>query len=142
MVRKGATPTNKPKVKGVKPQKHVTLHFHVDCKVPVQDGILDLDHFEQYVKDRLKVQGRTNNLKDKVSFGKHNDKLYLHADVKLRKKYLKYLTKKYLKKQNLRDWLRVVSKQRGEGYALRYYNIADEENQATEEEQTTEETQQ
>jgi large subunit ribosomal protein L22e len=35
-------------------------------------------------------------------------------------------TKKYLKKQQLRDWLRVVSTSKGV-YELRFYNVAAEE---------------
>ncbi|KAI3829583.1 hypothetical protein L1987_03709 [Smallanthus sonchifolius] len=42
--------------------------------------------------------------------------------------YLKYLTKKYLKKHNVRDWLRVIaSNKAGNVYELRYFNIAENE---------------
>ena len=41
-------------------------------------------------------------------------------------RYLKYLTKKYLKKNNLRDWLRVVSSTQTT-YELRYFQINNEE---------------
>lgn len=37
-------------------------------------------------------------------------------------RYIKYLTKKYLKKHSLRDWLRVVSTGK-ETYELRYFQI-------------------
>jgi len=37
-------------------------------------------------------------------------------------RYLKYLTKKYLKKNNLRDWLRVVASNHTD-YELRYFQI-------------------
>lgn len=41
--------------------------------------------------------------------------------------YLKYLTKKYLKKHNVRDWLRVIASDKDKnGYELRYFNIADD----------------
>jgi len=48
-------------------------------------------------------------------------------------RYLKYLTKKYLKKNNLRDWLRVVASDK-ESYELRYFQISqdDEESDADE----------
>ncbi len=48
-------------------------------------------------------------------------------------RYLKYLTKKYLKKNNLRDWLRVVASDK-ETYELRYFQISqdDEESEADE----------
>ena len=41
-------------------------------------------------------------------------------------RYLKYLTKKYLKKNNLRDWLRVVASDK-DSYELRYFQINNEE---------------
>ena len=41
-------------------------------------------------------------------------------------RYLKYLTKKYLKKNNLRDWLRVVASSK-EAYELRYFQINNED---------------
>ncbi|KAK7841488.1 60s ribosomal protein l22-2 [Quercus suber] len=42
--------------------------------------------------------------------------------------YLKYLTKKYLKKHNVRDWLRVISSNKDRNvYELRYFNIAENE---------------
>ncbi|KAJ8643440.1 hypothetical protein MRB53_005188 [Persea americana] len=46
--------------------------------------------------------------------------------------YLKYLTKKYLKKHNVRDWLCVIASNKDRNvYELRYFNIA--ENEADEE---------
>ena len=41
-------------------------------------------------------------------------------------RYLKYLTKKYLKKNNLRDWLRVVASSK-ESFELRYFQINQDE---------------
>jgi large subunit ribosomal protein L22e len=43
-------------------------------------------------------------------------------------RYLKYLTKKYLKKHNVRDWLRVIASNKDRNvYELRYFNIAENE---------------
>lgn len=43
-------------------------------------------------------------------------------------RYLKYLTKKYLKKHNVRDWLRVIASNKDRTvYELRYFNIAENE---------------
>ena len=41
-------------------------------------------------------------------------------------------TKKYLKKQQLRDWLRVVSTSKGV-YELRFYNVVNDEAEEDEE---------
>ena len=44
------------------------------------------------------------------------------ARIPFSKRYLKFLTKKYLKKQQLRDYLRVLATKK-DSYALRYFNI-------------------
>ena len=43
--------------------------------------------------------------------------------------YLKYLSKKFLKKQGVRDWLRVVATNPNT-YELRYFNVNNEEEAA------------
>ena len=46
------------------------------------------------------------------------------------RRYLKYLTKKFLKKHNVRDWLRVIASNKDRSvYELRYFNIADQEDE-------------
>lgn len=54
------------------------------------------------------------------------------AKTALSKRYLKYLTKKYLKRNSLRDWLRVVASNKN-AYELRYFQIQDEEEESDEE---------
>jgi hypothetical protein len=44
------------------------------------------------------------------------------ANIPFSKRYLKYLTKKFLKKNSLRDYLRVVASSK-DNYELRFYNI-------------------
>ena len=51
------------------------------------------------------------------------------ADVAFSKRYLKYLSKKYLKKQQLRDYLHVIASSKTT-YELRYFNIHDTEGDA------------
>lgn len=43
-------------------------------------------------------------------------------------RYMKYLTKKFLKKHELRDWLRVIANAK-DSYELRYFNVNQEENE-------------
>ncbi|KAJ2564625.1 60S ribosomal protein L22, partial [Coemansia sp. RSA 1836] len=50
-------------------------------------------------------------------------------------RYLKYLTKKFLKKHNLRDWLRVVATTK-DTYKLKYFNVSNpEENEESADEE-------
>ena len=49
--------------------------------------------------------------------------LTVTSTIAFSKSYLKYLAKRFLKKQQLRDWLHVVSINK-ESYELKYFNIA------------------
>ncbi len=64
---------------------------------------------EKYLAERIKVGGKTGNLGTNVTIERNKSKVTVNADIDFSKRYLKYLTKKYLKKNSLRDWLRVVA---------------------------------
>lgn len=83
---------------------------------------------EKYLHERIKVNGKTNNLGNAVTIERNKTKITVISDVPFSKRYLKYLTKRYLKKNNLRDWLRVVSTSK-EVYELRYFQINNEEDE-------------
>ncbi|XP_065362679.1 large ribosomal subunit protein eL22 [Calliphora vicina] len=108
--------------KGLK-KKKVSLRYAIDCTNIAEDNILDVADFEKYVKARMKVNGKVNNLGNNVTFERVKMKLYVNSDVHFSKAYLKYLTKKYLKKNSLRDWIRVVANEK-DSYELRYFRIS------------------
>ena len=56
-------------------------------------------------------------------------KSWFFSEKQFSKRYLKYLIKKYLKKNNLRDWLRVVASDK-ETYELRYFQISQDEDES------------
>ncbi|KAL3144027.1 60S ribosomal protein L22 [Trebouxia sp. C0010 RCD-2024] len=112
--------------KGAKSKSTTT--FTIDCTKPVEDKIMDIAQFEKFLLDRIKVDGKTGVLGDSVKITKDKTKLSVSTDVPMSKRYLKYLTKKYLKKHNVRDWLRVIASNKDRRvYELRYFNIADNE---------------
>jgi len=82
--------------------------------------------------DKIKVDGKTGNMGSNVSISREKTKLTISAEIPLSKRYLKYLSKKYLKKQQLRDWLHVVANTK-QSYELRYYNIHDTEQEEDDE---------
>ena len=102
--------------------KKSTAKFVVDCWAPLEDGVLDLSDFEKFLHDRIKVNGKAGNLGTKVTVTKDKTKLHVAAELPFSKRYLKYLTKKYLKKQQLRDYLHVVASAKG-AYELRYFKL-------------------
>lgn len=81
---------------------------------------------ETFLRERIKVKGKAGNLGNLVKIQRDKAKVYVIAQPPFSKRYLKYLTKKFLKKQRLRDWLRVVAKDKS-SYELRYFNIHEAE---------------
>ena len=120
---------NKRKTGQKKAKKALT--FTIDCSKPVEDKIMDMATFESFLKERIKVDGKAGVLGDVVSVAreaKSASRINVTSEQPMSKRYLKYLTKKYLKKHNVRDWLRVVASNKDRSvYELRYFNIHDEE---------------
>merc|ERR1712085_79843 len=112
--------------KAVKKVGQVT--FVVDCQLPVADNILDPAGLEKYFTERIKVANKAGNLGDKIKIVREDSKITVTADLPFSKRYLKYLTKKYLKKQQLRDFLRVISADK-KSYEIRYFNITGDDNE-------------
>ena len=85
-----------------------------------------LNDFEAYLKQHVKVDNKAGNLGSAVSITKDSNQIVVQASIPFSKRYLKYLTKKYLKKQELKEYLRVVATQKNQ-YELRYFNIQSDE---------------
>merc|ERR1719158_2323666 len=98
----------------------------VDCQQPVDDNILTPADLEKFFKDRIKVNGKAGNLGEQVAVSRDKSKIHVNAEAPFSKRYLKYLTKKYLKKQQLRDFLHVIAPSKAT-YELRYFNINEDQ---------------
>merc|ERR1712113_787526 len=118
----------KLKGKGGGKKNKLSLKFVIDCTHPVEDGIMNCQDFEKYLLERIKVAGKTNNFGKEVALVREKNKINLTSTTAFSKRYLKYLTKKYLKKNNLRDWLRVVASAK-DSYELRYFQINNEDDE-------------
>ena len=90
---------------------------------------------EKFLNDKIKVNGKVGVLGDDVVITRERNKIIVKTEIAFSKRYLKYLTKKFLKKQQLRDWLHVIATNK-QTYELRYFNIHD--NDADEEEEADE----
>jgi large subunit ribosomal protein L22e len=97
--------------------------FTIDCWQPVEDKVLDAAAFEKFLHDRIKVNGKAGQLGTKVTISREKTKIIVNADLPFSKRYLKYLTKKYLKKQQLRDFLHVIATN-SSTYELKYFSVA------------------
>ncbi|KAL1707107.1 ribosomal L22e protein family-domain-containing protein, partial [Schizophyllum commune] len=99
-------------------------NYVIDYSKPAADGVFDGADFENYLHDRIKVEGKAGALGTNVKIIRDagQNKITVSSNVVFSKRYLKYLTKKFLKKAGLRDWVRIVATTK-DNYELRFYNI-------------------
>merc|ERR1719414_1179400 len=76
--------------------------------------------FEKYLQERIKIGGKTSNFGKEFNMERQKTKLAFTSDIPF--------SKRYLKKNNLRDWLRVVASAK-DSYELRYFQINNEESE-------------
>ncbi|XP_064218940.1 ribosomal protein eL22-like [Aotus nancymaae] len=109
--------------------KNSTWKFNLDLTHPVEDGIFGSGNFEQFLREKVKVNGKTGNLRNAIHIERFKNKITIVSEKEFSKRYLKYLTKKYLKKNDLRDWLQVVASDK-ETHELRYFQISQGEDES------------
>ena len=114
------------KKKGHGPQKKVNLKFAIDCAKVVEDKVLIMRDFEKYLRERIKVDGKKGNLGTAINLSSNANSILLQSEVPFSKRYLKYLTKKYLKKVKIAEYLRVVATEKAK-YELKYLKIHNDE---------------
>ena len=106
----------------VKAKKSI-VKFVIDCTDPVDDKVLDMGAFEAYLHSKIKINNKTAQLaQNNVVLTCDRTKISVSspAELNFSKRQLKYLAKRYLKKQALKEFLRVVAASKN-SYELRYY---------------------
>ncbi|KAJ1922281.1 60S ribosomal protein L22 [Mycoemilia scoparia] len=112
--------------------KKLVQNFNIDISDPAGDKIIDPAAFEKFLHDRIKVQGQTGNLGDVVTITRNGtDSIAVATKGPFSKRYLKYLSKKFLKKNKVREYLRVIAVNKNT-YKLKYFNISNQEEEAEE----------
>lgn len=106
--------------------KKTSTKYTINCTLPIEDNVIVLNDFTDYLTQKIKVDGKTGNLGSAISVGKDKNSVVVTASIDFSKRYLKYLTKKYLKKQQMREYLRVIATNKTT-YELRYLQVDNEE---------------
>ena len=109
-------------------KKPTNLHFGIDCSRPVEDKVFNTSNFAEFLRQRIKVEGKLGKLGDNIKVTNGDKRVSVDANVNFSKRYLKYLTKKYLKKHSLREFLYVVASDK-KNYQIKYFNIQQDEGQ-------------
>ena len=106
--------------------KKTVNKFTINCTLPIEDNVIVLNDFTDFLTQRIKVDGKLGNLGSAVTVGKDKNNVVVTASIDFSKRYLKYLTKKYLKKQQMREYLRVIATNKST-YELRYLQVDNDE---------------
>ena len=56
--------------KGSKQSKKINLKYTINCKLPIEDNVIVLNDFENFLKQRIKVDGKAGNLGSAVTVSK------------------------------------------------------------------------
>lgn len=113
-------------VQAPRKQKIVAKTFTVDVSSPTENGVFDPAAYVKYLIDHIKVNNATGNLGNAITVEEDGSVVTVVSTAKFSGKYLKYLTKRYLKKNQLRDWIRFVSTKTNQ-YRLSFYQVTPEE---------------
>ncbi|CAH7686476.1 ribosomal protein L22e [Phakopsora pachyrhizi] len=103
------------------------LKFYIDYSKPASDGVFDGPAFVKFLHDRIKVEGRAGQLGDKIKIEPDGgNKVAVTSTIPFSKRYLKYLTKKYLKKHQIRNYIRQAWPFCMSTFELRYFLVDQE----------------
>ena len=108
------------------PKKEVEkkrLAYVIDCTLPVKDKVFQAKELLEHFLNKIKVDKKCKNLGKAVQATcDDGKKIRVNAEIPLAKRYLKYLAKKFLKKQEVRDYLRLVAPSRTT-YEFKYFKM-------------------
>lgn len=119
---------NEP-AKQIKKKEKTYKKYTVDFNAAVSNNLLSLEAAIKYLNQNIKVNGLKNKLGDSVKVAstdkkdKQKNTVLIQADTKIKfsKRYIKYLVKKFLKRENIALYLRVIA-QGSSNYIVKLFN--------------------
>ena len=105
-----------------KKQTEQTLKFKVDLQDPVKDEILIMKEYVDFLKSNIKVNNKKGELGDSITVTSKGHVATVTSTIPFSKRYLKYLTKKYLKKVEINDYLKVNATDKST-YKVKYLKL-------------------
>ena len=115
--------------KTIKKKEKSYKKYYVDFNSAVSNKLVSLEAAIKYLESNIKVNGIKKKLSDSVLINSANDKekkkntILVQADTKMKfsKRYIKYLVKKFLKRENIASYLRVIA-QGSSSYIVKMFN--------------------
>lgn len=116
------------KVKENNPEVQKPIKFTIDLGVAYDDELLKAKDFQDFLKTHMKINDKKGNLGESVTWTTSGKLVQVVSKRKLSKRYLKYLTKKFLKKNGILEYLKVISTNKAT-YEIRYIKYDDNEDE-------------
>lgn len=114
------------KVKERNPQVQKPLKFTLDLGVAYEDDFLVVSDFVEYLQRNFKVNGHKGQLGEEVTIEAKGKNVYFTSTRRFPKRYIKYLTKKYLKKYQILEYLRILATDK-KTYTIKLLSKSNEE---------------
>lgn len=99
--------------------------FTIDCSAPANDGVVDTNDFAEYLRARVKYQ-KSKDAGKNVTIEAERAAITVSGPADFGKRQLKYLSKKYLAHEKLRDYLHVVASSK-DSYTLKFFKLSEED---------------
>eukprot|EP00932_Pfiesteria_piscicida_P019268 SRR837773.6095.p2 GENE.SRR837773.6095~~SRR837773.6095.p2 ORF type:complete len:125 (+),score=62.31 SRR837773.6095:59-433(+) len=109
--------------------------FTIDVSEPVDRTIIDAGAFADFLRNNIKVAGKAGNLGENVVVANDTTKVTVTSPLvtkdnaavaQVSKRYLRYLTKKYVAKEGLREYLRVLTSG-PDAYKITFFDLGEDE---------------
>ena len=84
--------------------------YTIDFSAPISNNLLTLESISKYLQLNTKINGLKGKLGDSIKISiadKNNIMIQVANTLEFSKKYLKYLTKKYLKKEGIEKFMTI-----------------------------------
>merc|ERR1712206_48366 len=101
-----------------KKTSNVTKTFTVDCATPTENGVFDPESYVKYLVEHIKIEGHVGQLNEQITVSTEGTKVVVVSSTKF--------SGKYLKKNQIRDWIRFISVKKNE-YKLQFYSTSVDE---------------
>ena len=105
---------NKPKTKTYK-------KYTIDFSAPISNNLLTLESVAKYLELNMKLNGLKGKLGDSIKINTADKNIIMvqvESTLEFSKKYIKYLTKKYLKKEGIEKYM-TINANSPNGYAVK-----------------------
>ena len=95
--------------------------YTIDFSAPISNKLLTIESVSKYFELNMKLNGLKGKLGDSIKINisdKNNILIQVESTLEFSKKYIKYLTKKYLKKEGIEKFMTINANSPG-GYIVK-----------------------